>query len=138
MGERGIARLSVHEIVPRFRSAPPSPNSPRTRSARRRPGRSSWWRASLLELIDKGVAEAGHPQDGALTVAHAVWHFAGVPLGGRPKKRALARSLHDLAHFAREGNPASAGIVGDQTWSVSLHAASATLESAVGLQFVVD
>lgn len=28
------------------------------------------------------------------------------------------------------------GIVGDQTWSVSLHAASATLESAVGLQYV--
>jgi peptidoglycan hydrolase-like protein with peptidoglycan-binding domain len=28
------------------------------------------------------------------------------------------------------------GIVGDQTWSVPLHAASATLESAVGLQYV--
>jgi peptidoglycan hydrolase-like protein with peptidoglycan-binding domain len=28
------------------------------------------------------------------------------------------------------------GVVGDQTWSVSLHAASATLESVVGLQFV--
>ena len=30
------------------------------------------------------------------------------------------------------------GIVGDQTWSVSLHAASATLESAVGLGFVTS
>jgi peptidoglycan hydrolase-like protein with peptidoglycan-binding domain len=30
------------------------------------------------------------------------------------------------------------GIVGDQTWSASLHAAGATLESAVGLGFVVD
>jgi peptidoglycan hydrolase-like protein with peptidoglycan-binding domain len=30
------------------------------------------------------------------------------------------------------------GIVGDQTWSVSLHAMSATLESAVGLQYVID
>lgn len=30
------------------------------------------------------------------------------------------------------------GIVGDQTWSVSLHAASATLETAVGLQFVTN
>jgi hypothetical protein len=39
--------------------------------------------------------QAGHPIDGALTVAHAVWHFAGVPLRGRPKKRALARSLCD-------------------------------------------
>ena len=29
------------------------------------------------------------------------------------------------------------GIVGDQTWAVSLHAASATLESAVGLNFVI-
>ena len=25
-----------------------------------------------------GVADAGHRLDGALTVAHAVWHFAGV------------------------------------------------------------
>jgi peptidoglycan hydrolase-like protein with peptidoglycan-binding domain len=29
------------------------------------------------------------------------------------------------------------GVVGDQTWSVSLHAASATLETAVGLSFVI-
>jgi peptidoglycan hydrolase-like protein with peptidoglycan-binding domain len=29
------------------------------------------------------------------------------------------------------------GIVGDETWSVSLHAASATLETAVGLGFVI-
>ena len=29
------------------------------------------------------------------------------------------------------------GIVGDQTWSVSLHAAMATLESVVGLQYVI-
>jgi peptidoglycan hydrolase-like protein with peptidoglycan-binding domain len=29
------------------------------------------------------------------------------------------------------------GIVGDQTWSVSLHAASATLETKVGLNFVI-
>jgi peptidoglycan hydrolase-like protein with peptidoglycan-binding domain len=29
------------------------------------------------------------------------------------------------------------GIVGDQTWAVSLHAMSATLESEVGLQFVI-
>jgi hypothetical protein len=29
------------------------------------------------------------------------------------------------------------GVVGDQTWAVSLHAASATLESAVGLQYAV-
>jgi peptidoglycan hydrolase-like protein with peptidoglycan-binding domain len=29
------------------------------------------------------------------------------------------------------------GVVGDQTWSVSLHAAGATLESEVGLQYVI-
>jgi len=29
------------------------------------------------------------------------------------------------------------GVVGDQTWSVSLHAASATLETAVGLEYVL-
>jgi peptidoglycan hydrolase-like protein with peptidoglycan-binding domain len=34
------------------------------------------------------------------------------------------------------GGVSSDGVVGDQTWAVSLHAASATLESAVGLQFV--
>ena len=35
------------------------------------------------------------------------------------------------------GGVTSDGVVGDQTWAVSLHAASATLESAVGLQFVI-
>jgi hypothetical protein len=29
------------------------------------------------------------------------------------------------------------GVVGDQTWAVSLHAASATLETAVSLHFVI-
>jgi peptidoglycan hydrolase-like protein with peptidoglycan-binding domain len=36
------------------------------------------------------------------------------------------------AFQAWDGVPAD-GIVGDETWSVSLHAASATLETAVGL-----
>jgi peptidoglycan hydrolase-like protein with peptidoglycan-binding domain len=40
--------------------------------------------------------------------------------------------------FQRWGGVAQDGIVGDQTWAVSLHAASATLETEVGLQFVVD
>jgi peptidoglycan hydrolase-like protein with peptidoglycan-binding domain len=30
------------------------------------------------------------------------------------------------------------GVVGDQTWSVSLDTASATLETAVGLNFVIN
>jgi peptidoglycan hydrolase-like protein with peptidoglycan-binding domain len=37
--------------------------------------------------------------------------------------------------FQAWGGVTSDGIVGDQTWAVSLHAASATLESAVGLQY---
>ena len=40
--------------------------------------------------------------------------------------------------FQTWGSVASDGIVGDQTWAVSLHAASATLESVVGLQFVAS
>ncbi len=36
------------------------------------------------------------------------------------------------------GGVTADGIVGDQTWSVSLHAAGSTLESAVGLNFVID
>jgi peptidoglycan hydrolase-like protein with peptidoglycan-binding domain len=39
--------------------------------------------------------------------------------------------------FQAWGGVAVDGVVGDQTWSVSLHAASATLESAVGLNFVI-
>jgi peptidoglycan hydrolase-like protein with peptidoglycan-binding domain len=40
--------------------------------------------------------------------------------------------------FQAWGGVAVDGVVGDQTWSVSLHAASATLETAVGLNFVID
>jgi len=39
--------------------------------------------------------------------------------------------------FQTWGGVTQDGIIGDQTWSVSLHAASATLESAVGLQYVI-
>jgi peptidoglycan hydrolase-like protein with peptidoglycan-binding domain len=39
--------------------------------------------------------------------------------------------------FQAWGGVAQDGIVGDQTWAVSLHALSATLESAVGLQYVI-
>ena len=39
--------------------------------------------------------------------------------------------------FQTWGGVTSDGIVGDRTWAVSLHAASATLESAVGLQYAV-
>ena len=39
--------------------------------------------------------------------------------------------------FQAWGGAAKDGVVGDRTWAVSLHAASATLETAVGLQFVI-
>jgi peptidoglycan hydrolase-like protein with peptidoglycan-binding domain len=39
--------------------------------------------------------------------------------------------------FQAWGGATVDGVVGDQTWSVSLHAASATLETAVGLNFVI-
>lgn len=37
--------------------------------------------------------------------------------------------------FQTWGGVTADGVVGDQTWAVSLHAASATLETAVGLQY---
>jgi peptidoglycan hydrolase-like protein with peptidoglycan-binding domain len=39
--------------------------------------------------------------------------------------------------FQHWGNVAADGIVGDQTWAVSLHALSATLETQVGLDHVI-
>jgi hypothetical protein len=36
------------------------------------------------------------------------------------------------------GGVSADGVIGDQTWAVSLHAASATLETAVGLQYVLS
>jgi peptidoglycan hydrolase-like protein with peptidoglycan-binding domain len=39
--------------------------------------------------------------------------------------------------FQTWGGVTADGVVGDATWSVSLHAASATLESAVGLNYVI-
>jgi peptidoglycan hydrolase-like protein with peptidoglycan-binding domain len=48
------------------------------------------------------------------------------------------RTKASVQAFQTWGGVASDGVVADQTWAVSLHAASATLESAVGLKFVVD
>jgi peptidoglycan hydrolase-like protein with peptidoglycan-binding domain len=39
--------------------------------------------------------------------------------------------------FQSWGGVATDGIVGDQTWAVSLHAMSATLETKVGLNYVI-
>ena len=45
--------------------------------------------------------------------------------------------MASVKSFQTWGGVTSDGIVGDQTWSVSLHAMSSTLETAVGLNFVV-
>jgi peptidoglycan hydrolase-like protein with peptidoglycan-binding domain len=47
-----------------------------------------------------------------------------------PNTEASVRAFQTWGHVSADG------VVGDQTWSVSLHAASATLETAVGLQHV--
>jgi peptidoglycan hydrolase-like protein with peptidoglycan-binding domain len=49
-----------------------------------------------------------------------------------PKTLASVKAFQSWADIPADG------IVGMLTWSVSLHAASATLESAVGLNFVLD
>jgi peptidoglycan hydrolase-like protein with peptidoglycan-binding domain len=46
-------------------------------------------------------------------------------------------TMASVKSFQTWGGVTSDGIVGDQTWSVSLHAMSSTLETAVGLNFVV-
>ncbi len=48
------------------------------------------------------------------------------------------RTKTSVQAFQAWGGVPADGIVGDRTWSVSLHALSATLESVVGLEFVVD
>ncbi|HKT03846.1 MAG TPA: peptidoglycan-binding protein [Rugosimonospora sp.] len=46
-------------------------------------------------------------------------------------------TLASVRAFQEWGNVATDGVVGDLTWSVSLHAMNATLESATGLRYVV-
>jgi murein L,D-transpeptidase YcbB/YkuD len=48
-----------------------------------------------------------------------------------------AASKVSVQAFQTWGGVKADGVVGDQTWAVSLHAAGATLEAAVGLQFVI-
>jgi peptidoglycan hydrolase-like protein with peptidoglycan-binding domain len=49
-----------------------------------------------------------------------------------PKTAAAVKAFQTWAGVAADG------IVGDQTWSVSMHAMNATLETKVGLNFVVE
>ena len=74
---------------------------------------------SLQQLLTNGAAGG--------------WNVAPGPIDGQfgPLTKASVKA------FQSWGGIAVDGVVGDQTWSVSLHAASATLESAVGLNFVI-
>jgi peptidoglycan hydrolase-like protein with peptidoglycan-binding domain len=60
----------------------------------------------------------------------------GTPPGGvdgqfGPKTRASVEAFQKWGHVAVDG------VVGEQTWDVSLHATSKTLETGVGLQYVI-
>jgi len=64
--------------------------------------------------------------------APGAWNVAPGAIDGNfgPQTKASVQA------FQTWGGVTSDGSVGDQTWSVSLHAMSATLETAVGLNFV--
>ena len=73
---------------------------------------------SLQTLLTSGAGEWGVSPDG---------------VNGQfgPKTRASVEA------FQRWGAVASDGVVGEQTWDVSMHAMSKTLETEVGLQYVL-
>ena len=85
----------------------------------------------LLKVGSTGAVV--HSLQTVLTNGAAQWGTGPGPIDGdfRPQTRASVKA------FQTWGDVASDGIVGDQTWSVSLHAASATLETQVGLQHVI-
>jgi peptidoglycan hydrolase-like protein with peptidoglycan-binding domain len=49
-----------------------------------------------------------------------------------------AKTRASVEAFQQWGGVPSDGIIGDRTWGVSLHAANATLETAVGLEYATD
>jgi peptidoglycan hydrolase-like protein with peptidoglycan-binding domain len=61
------------------------------------------------------------------------WGTGPGPIDGAfgPRTRASVEA------FQRWGRVPADGVVGDRTWAVSLHALSATLETEVGLEFVI-
>jgi peptidoglycan hydrolase-like protein with peptidoglycan-binding domain len=73
-----------------------------------------------------------HLQQVLTNGASQQWVTVPGPLDGQfgPKTRASVQAFQKWGHVTADG------VVGDQTWDVSLHAASSDLESAVGLQYV--
>jgi peptidoglycan hydrolase-like protein with peptidoglycan-binding domain len=61
------------------------------------------------------------------------WNTGPGPIDGQfgPKTRA------SVVAFQKWGHVSADGVVGDQTWDVSLDAMSSDLESVVGLQYVI-
>ena len=73
--------------------------------------RSRSFRFTAL-MLGEGVAEAGHQLDGALTVAHAVWHFAGAPSGPPQRTRAypVAARLNPVREMGQGKSGVSSGV----------------------------
>ena len=85
--------------------------------------------------VERRLARKPHRRPSARAVGRRsgpVEHRAG-------SHRRKLRPAHPrvVVAFQHWGHVGADGVVGDQTWAVSLHAASATLESEVGLQFVI-
>jgi hypothetical protein len=88
----------------------------------------------LKVLRSPQPCEACHYLQQVLTNgAPGAWNTGPGPIDGAfgPHTKASVEAFQ-----AWGGVPAD-GVVGDETWLVSLHTASATLETKVGLQFVV-
>ncbi|GAA1928363.1 hypothetical protein GCM10009689_03930 [Brevibacterium antiquum] len=60
------------------------------------------------------------------------------PSPGEPDGNFGAETKAAVEGFQKWGEADVDGVVGDETWSVEMHAASATLETAVGLKWVED
>ncbi|HEY2617512.1 MAG TPA: peptidoglycan-binding protein [Acetobacteraceae bacterium] len=87
----------------------------------------------LLQVGSMGAAVSGL-QSVLTSGAPGEWNVTPLGIDGNfgPHTKASVEA------FQAWGGVTVDGIVGDETWSVSLHAAGATLESVVGLNFVDD
>ena len=79
---------------------------------------------------------------GAVAGLQTVLHNGSVegdwPSPGEPDGEFGSATKKSVEGFQKWGGVDADGIIGDDTWSVPLHAASATLETAVGLKWAED